>query len=258
MSIWFQAWQQNGLPGVAACFYGWRKIRLPLGAARFHVWRKIRLPEIAARFHRWGSSAIAAVAFWRRIDPRFRNRQLRALAAGLGLGILLAFVSAHTQQDYTTVALAKPVLPSIPWSERVAAFGNRIGQAFDLESAKAREFAGWILEAADRQRLEPELIASLVQVESGFRKHARSYAGAVGPAQVKPRYWSEFCGGDDLTEPRFNINCGAQVLAHLKELCGGGECALVAYNIGRNGTRIQAGRRFVSKVDYHFQQIKTL
>ena len=161
-------------------------------------------------------------------------------------------------QEHRAVAFAKPALPSIPWDERVAAFGDKLGQAFQLEPGPASEFAGWILEAADRQRLEPELIASLVQVESGFRKHVRSYVGAVGPAQVQPRYWTEFCGGDDLTDPGFNIHCGAQVLAHLKELCGGGECALAAYNIGRNSSRKQAGRRFVSKVGHHFLQLKTI
>ena len=180
------------------------------------------------------------------------------MAAGLSLGVVLASADALTQQKFRTVALAKPALPSIPWEERVGDFGSKLGQAFGLERGRALQFAGWILEAADRQGLEPELIASLVRVESGFREHARSNAGAIGPAQVKPRYWSEFCGGDDLTDPRFNIHCGAQVLVHLKELCGGGECALATYNIGRNSTRKQAGRRFVSKVDHHFLQLKTL
>ena len=228
-------------------------------ATWLQAWRKDRQPECVSRREKRRSTAVAGVAGrWRRLDSRLPSGALRGAAAGLVLGLCCLFADALSQQEFRTVAFAKPKLASMPWEQRVAAFGNKLGQAFGLEPPRAVEFAGWILEAADRQRLEPELIASLVQVESGFRKHARSHLGAVGPAQVKPRYWTEFCGGDDLTDPRLNIHCGAQVLAHLKELCGGGECALAAYNIGRNSNRKQAGRRFVSKVDYHFLQLKTL
>ena len=223
------------------------------------AWWKDRLPEIAARFRNCRANAVeGVVGGWRRTDPGYRSKALRGMAAGLVLGAYLAFSNVLTHQGYRIVALAKPALPSIPWEERVAAFGGKLGQAFGLEPGLAFEFAEWILEAADRQRLEPELIASLVEVESGFRKHARSHVGAVGPAQVQPRYWTEFCGGDDLTDPRFNVHCGAQVLAHLQERCGGDDCALAAYNVGGNSTRKQAARRFVSKVDYHLLQLKTL
>ena len=171
------------------------------------------------------------------------------MATGLVVAVYLAFANVLSHQGYRTVAMAKPALASQSWESRVAAFADRLSAAFDLQPDRARRFAGWILDAADRQRLEPELIASLVQVESGFRENARSVAGAVGPAQVQPRYWSEFCGRDDLNDPAHNIHCGAQVLAHLKERCGAWNCALVAYNVGSNSTRRQAARRFVSKVD---------
>ncbi len=188
-----------------------------------------------------------------------RSRVRHGVAAVVILGVCLAFVAVITNPGYRTVAIAKPALPSITWEQRVAQFSDRLTGAFGLEPARAGEFAAWILEAADRQRLEPELIASLVQVESAFRKHAHSHAGAIGPAQVKPHYWTEFCGGDDLSDPRHNIHCGAQVLAYLKELCGGGgDCALIAYNIGRNSSREQAGRRYVSKVDHHLLNLKAL
>ena len=182
----------------------------------------------------------------------------RGLALGFMLAAYFAVTNVVAHQGYYRVALAKPVLPSIAWEERVAAFGARLGKAFNLQPDSAYEFAGWILEAADRQRIEPELIASLVQAESTFRKDARSHVGAIGPTQVQPRFWSEFCGGDDLTDPGYNIYCGAQVLVHLMEMCGGGDCALVAYNVGMNSNRKQPARRFVSKIDTHLRQLKTL
>ena len=180
------------------------------------------------------------------------------LAAALLLGVYLTFTNVLVHQGYSTVEFAKPALPSVTWEERVDGFANKLQAAFGLKPPKAQEFSGWILEAADRQRLDAELLASLVYVESSFRKNARSWVGAIGPTQIKPWYWAEFCGNGDLTDPRQNIHCGAQVLAYLGELCGGSECALATYNVGMNSTRRQAARRYVSKVDYHYLQLKTL
>ncbi len=180
------------------------------------------------------------------------------LALILLLGVYLAFTNVLAHQGHRTVEFAKPALSSVTWAEQVDAFSGKLKAAFGLESAVAEEFSGWILEAADRQRLDPKLIASLVYVESSFRKNVRSWAGAIGPVQVKPRYWRAFCGGDDLTDPRRNIHCGAQVLAHLSELCGGNECALGTYNIGMNSSQRHAARRYVAKIDHHYLQLKTL
>ena len=221
---------------------------------------KDRLQEPSTRFwNRLAAVTGATVCRWRAVDPGYLSRAVRGLAAGFIVAGYLAFSNVLAHQGYQSLTFAKPALPSIAWEERVAAFGHRLGAAFDLPPAAANEFAGWILEAADRQHLEPELIASLVQAESTFRKDARSHVGAVGLTQVQPRFWKEFCGGDDLTDPGYNIHCGAQVLAHLKEMCGGGgECALVAYNVGRNSTRKHAARRFVSKIGSHLLQLTTL
>lgn len=198
------------------------------------------------------------VGKWRRVDSRHRLRAARWVGVAAVLGALLGFAHDTSAPGTVTIAMAKPALPSISWDERVSAFGVKLGEAFGLQPQLAIEFSDWILEAADRQRLEPELLASLIQVESSYRKHARSYVGAIGPAQVQPRYWREFCGGDDLHDPGANIHCGAQVFAYLREACGDDDCALVAYNVGRNSTRKHVARRFVSKVDHHLLQLKTL
>ena len=226
-------------------------------ATRLYARRNNRLQELSSRLWNW-PAVRRARGRWRGTHAGCRRTAYGALAAGLVLAAHLVFSGVMAHQGYRAIPLAKPALPSVSWEQRVTVFGGKLVEVFDLGPGAANEFAGWILEAADRQRLEPELIASLVQVESAFRKNARSHVGAVGPAQVRPRYWSEFCGGDDLTNPGYNIHCGAQVLAYLKELCGDGDCALGAYNVGRNSTRKQAARRFVSKVAYHRLQLKTL
>ena len=164
-----------------------------------------------------------------------------------------------TNTGYERIAFALPAVEhtSVPWHSEVDAFGHKVSQAFGVRRNTATEFAGWILEASERQGLEPELLASLVLTESSFRKNVVSHVGAIGPAQVRPDYWSGFCGSSDLLDPAENIYCGAQVLSHLMDRCGDDTvCALTAYNIGPYGDEEQAGRRYVNKVGRYRETLR--
>lgn len=175
-------------------------------------------------------------------------------------GVLLAVASVATSvvvnvfapQGYERIAFAIPAAEhdAVPWKAQVEDFGARVSQAFGIRRSTANEFASWILEASRRQHLEPELLASLVHTESTFRKEALSSVGAVGPAQVRPNFWSGFCGSSNLHDPAENIYCGAQVLSHLRDRCGNDLCALKAYNIGMYSQRAQAAARYVAKIDW--------
>ncbi len=184
--------------------------------------------------------------------------QLLALALALALVVALAIANVGVHQGYDRIAFAVPAASDtvIPWHSQVDAFGIKVSQAFGVQRNTATEFAGWILEASQRQNMEPELIASLVLTESSFRKTVRSNVGAVGPAQIRPEYWGGFCGSSDLSDPAENIYCGAQVLSHLQERCGDVNCALEAYNVGIHSNRVQAARRYVAKVDHHRDQLR--
>jgi soluble lytic murein transglycosylase-like protein len=140
-----------------------------------------------------------------------------------------------------TVAAERPVeaalaLPAVDtrgtWEGEVEAFSVRLEEGFGLRPEAADTFAAWILEASDRQQLPEDLIASLIYTESTFRTRVRSWSGAIGPAQVKPRFWTRFCGGVDLADPEQNVYCGAQIVAHYTARCGDFDCALRLYNVG--------------------------
>lgn len=163
----------------------------------------------------------------------------------------LIVVNLIAPQGYerVTFAVPAPEHENVPWQREVDEFGARMSEAFGVRRSTANEFASWILEAAERQQIDPELLASLVHTESTFRKVAVSAVGAVGPAQVRPGFWSNFCGSSDLDDPAENIYCGAQVLSHLRDRCGDDLCALEAYNIGIYGERPQAAARYVAKID---------
>lgn len=184
--------------------------------------------------------------------------KLQLLAVTVAVIVAFAVTNLGVHQGYERLAFAIPAAgdPTLPWIDEVDAFGHKVSQAFGVQRHTATEFAGWILEASQRQGLEPELIASLVLTESSFRKNVTSHVGAIGPAQVRPEYWSSFCGSSNLTDPEENIYCGAQVLSHLMERCGDDTCALQAYNVGINSTRVQAGRRYVSKVDRYRDRLR--
>jgi len=177
---------------------------------------------------------------------------LRVQLCVLSGAIAIAFVLGAMAPTKGSVR-APMALPewndSVPsWSAEVEAFAGRIATGFGVRYSVALEFSPWILEASRRQQLAPELLAGLVLTESSFRKHVTSPVGAVGPAQVRPDYWAQFCGTTDLHDPAENIYCGAQILAHYKDRCGAEACALAAYNIGPYSAKRGAGDRYVAKV----------
>ena len=192
--------------------------------------------------------------------PRAAYRSAVAFVLLVGGMMTLSFTISNVvvHQGYETVALATPAADGrLIRQAEVTQFGNRVSSAFGIQSQVATEFADWILEASERQQLPPELLASLVVTESSFRKSARSHVGAIGPAQVRPEYWSDFCGTQDLHDPEQNVYCGAQVLSHLMERCDGDKaCALAAYNVGPYARRENAAKRYVKKIDRYLSSFE--
>jgi soluble lytic murein transglycosylase-like protein len=115
------------------------------------------------------------------------------------------------------------------WEDGVSSFEVFLSFAYH---DRAGEFAPWILEAAYLYEMDEYLLARLVFAESSFRKKVRSRSGAIGPAQIKPKYWAKFCGSYDLNVPRENILCAAQILAYLEDWLGDLRKAVKYYNAG--------------------------
>ena len=68
---------------------------------------------------------------------------------------------------------------------------------------------------AKRAGLDPQLVLGLIQVESNFRKHAVSTAGARGYMQVMP-FWVTLIGAKEqnLFHLRTNLRYGCTILRH--------------------------------------------
>lgn len=72
---------------------------------------------------------------------------------------------------------------------------------------------------AQRAGLDPQLVLGLIEVESGFRKHAVSSAGARGYMQVMP-FWIKEIGAPDqnLFNLRTNLRYGCTILRHYLDI----------------------------------------
>lgn len=116
----------------------------------------------------------------------------------------------------TTRANARP-------SESEARLSTRVPSAI-------RRWEPLILKAARKYEVDPNLIAALMQTESGGDPNAVSPAGATGLLQVM----------DGPSDPEANIDLGTKMFAsHLKRF-GSVDLALAAYNAGV-GNVLEAG-----------------
>jgi soluble lytic murein transglycosylase len=122
---------------------------------------------------------------------------------------------------------------------------------------------------ADRQGLDPALVAAIIQTESGFVPDSRSAQGAVGLMQVLPET-ARFVAGlpdrpspppDRLERPDVNIAYGTRYLRYLLDRHGSLPAALAAYNAGesnlvrwREGAE---GRGETFRVDDHVPYAET-
>lgn len=87
----------------------------------------------------------------------------------------------------------------------------------EIEERKA--FLMTVHYEATRAGLDPELVLSIIQVESNFRKYAVSSAGARGYMQVMP-FWVDLIGNPEhnLFHLRVNLRYGCTILRHYLDL----------------------------------------
>lgn len=83
------------------------------------------------------------------------------------------------------------------------------------DRVQREEFLVTVHYEAKRAGLDPQLVLSLIQVESNFRKYAVSHAGARGFMQVMP-FWARLIGKQDhnLFHLRTNLRYGCVILKH--------------------------------------------
>jgi len=123
-------------------------------------------------------------------------------------------------------------------------------------SKKESLFSPIIIEAADKNDIDPALIKAIIMAESGYDPMATSERGAVGLMQLMPHIATTHGTDKDMYNPVQNINAGVE---HLKGLLnqfrGDIELTLAAYNAGSSKVLkyqgvppYEATRHYVKKV----------
>lgn len=94
------------------------------------------------------------------------------------------------------------------------------------------EFLTALHQEALRANISPELVLSVIHIESRFDRYAISSAGALGIMQIMPFWTKELGRGDDnLFHVNTNLRYGCTILAHyLKREKGNLQRALARYN----------------------------
>jgi len=105
-------------------------------------------------------------------------------------------------------------------------------QRFIKDDKRRLELLRAIHREATRAKLQPELVLSVIQVESYFDHYALSYVGARGLMQVMP-FWKNEIGrpDDNLMDIDTNLRYGCTILSYyLKKEKGDMIRALARYN----------------------------
>lgn len=132
--------------------------------------------------------------------------------------------------DSVRVALVAALQDRSPPEPRFASATEKVDWLADMAArlparhkptqAERVEFLQRVRYEAQRAGLDPQLVLGLIQVESGFRRHAISSAGARGYMQVMP-FWTRLIGDGEpagLFDERSNLRYGCVILRHYLDI----------------------------------------
>ncbi|MCF7755565.1 phage tail tape measure protein [Paenibacillus xylanexedens] len=112
------------------------------------------------------------------------------------------------------------------------------------------KYSNLINKYAHENNLDPNLIAAMIQKESGFRPNVKSEAGAVGLMQLMPPT-AKGLGVKDSSDPEQNIMGGTKYFAQMmKQFDNNIEHALAAYNAGPNKAKKWIDDDNIIKIPY--------
>jgi soluble lytic murein transglycosylase len=196
--------------------------------------QQINGPLPAAAAERWSrAQALRSIAFDSSAEMELRAAYSDTHAPSLLLAAAQAAIGAgHYAEGIITVRQLVPELEArrfeeLPDEAWRTAFPLAYGDALRRE--------------AQRNHLDPMLVAGLIRQESAFTKDAVSRSDAVGLMQLLPTTGKQLAqrlgvgfARARLFDPEYNLRLGALYLSGLLEQYRTPEAALAAYNAGEN------------------------
>ena len=159
--------------------------------------------------------------------------------------LVMAYIWNRAFDHYRSISLLNQV-----WD-----LGPNLLTLTNLKMGFPQEFKSSVEKSASDNKLEKEILWSLIRQESSFRRSAKSSAGALGLMQLMPATAREVSQRlriaplglpEDAFAPEKNIRMGTSYLAQLLRAFDGHlPLALAAYNVGignmRKWTRLRSG-----------------
>lgn len=107
------------------------------------------------------------------------------------------------------------------------------------------QYENEIISASKTYEIDPEIIMSVINVESSFKPNAKSKKNAIGLMQIKLSTANYLCDSEnkkhltesDLFTPKTNIDFGCKYLNYLMKKFDDKFTALAAYNAGETRVR---------------------
>jgi soluble lytic murein transglycosylase-like protein len=156
-------------------------------------------------------------------------RAIKTIVRADATGRLVRSVVVSPRVVHENVIAPKPVATELPEPEHAAPTGP---------PSTFREAVDWI---AQKHSLPPQLVHSVISVESGYNPNAISPKGAQGLMQLIPATAHRF-GVNNVFNPVENVEGGAKYLQYLLELYKGDfRLALAAYNAGEGAVNKYRG-----------------
>jgi len=150
---------------------------------------------------------------------------------GAGLANALVEAVKNTLNGAVDAMLA-PIRQTLEKGQQLIQ-GFSFGQKGASNAPAGSEESQWA-QIAQEEGVDPALLRSLIQQESGGKQSARSGVGAIGLTQLMPSTAASL--GVDPNDPLQNVRGGARYLKQMLDMFGGDEQrALIAYNAGPGG-----------------------
>jgi soluble lytic murein transglycosylase-like protein len=155
-------------------------------------------------------------------------------------------------EEWLTADGAAPQKTHDVFFDEMKRINDSVRAAFFAEEIPYGEL---IWEKSKKYKVDPALVAAVIEQESRFKPRAKSHVGAKGLMQLMPRT-GRWMGAKNLYDPEQNVDAGVKYIAYLNKRFKGDQTKIIAaYNGGEGNVMRYKGippfretRTYVKKV----------